>query len=252
MDHSGGDELTGVPEAIHSTAVLMSENGASLTLAESIKPEIKTQGGLGKWSKRGPEYRQQFIEGLIKVLPQSGAFLFGFSARESTINANKDLIVSELGFSEKYSVSTDKKGRQIWSFQPVKNQEGEIVEFVLRESQVMMLLWISHFLARGNKEFFAVLEKSRTDLNMGVLDLFMNKFANDGQDRPGCRAFLHLALSNFFQVRSITFVETNGNDAEMVVDNLAGLLRDHALHPLRYPSFPRLLATGFVHYESTE
>jgi len=260
MDHSPTEQFLGEPSLWHTTVLLLSEGKECSDLAEAIAAIINPiSKRLKKWSQaKGGKYRGKFAQTLKAKLPGSGVMILATSAREQTMGSNKVMLIRELDLNGRYREEVQTKGKvkaRIGPFTDLRTRENHFFE--LAENRALMILWIAHFTCRMHSYLADELKKAFPDLvSVDWLPIFIDKFAGDNvHAHPSMQLFQALVTHQILRtgkgnIRVAFFHDKAPDEANHLVDNIAGLFNELKNSPASYRNFLGVLGSGNIYWES--
>jgi hypothetical protein len=260
MDHSISEQLTGHPDAWHTTAIALSEGGEVSDLANRIAQGIfPRKPHLRKWSDgRGSSkqrYRDAFSRELARHLPSAKVYLLATSATEATITNNREQLLRELGIADLSQEIIRPNGHTILRVGPYVHKElGTDHYFELPLNRAIMVIWIAHFVARMHRMLRLQFQHAQSE--PVVIDWFFyhDKFAGDSPDVSPATSFFQTLVSGNISngnVRSGFFAQSDTVDADILADNLAGLFNNSREMENQSPDLLSILKSGCVYYETS-
>jgi hypothetical protein len=259
MDHSITEQLTGDPEAWHTTAIALSEGGEVSDLASRIAEGIfPREPRLRKWSagrvagKR--KYRLAFSEELAKHLPHAKVNLLAISATEAIISHTREQLVRELRIDDILQEIVGPRGTSTLRVGPYTHHESgayHFFEFPL--NRALMIIWVAHFVARMHRMIRLQLQGSQVDPVTVDWFFYHDKFAGDSSySSPAMSFFQVLVSANITEgnVRSAFFVDSDKVNADLFADNVAGLLNTARQTRHEFTALSTVLSSGAVYYEA--
>lgn len=259
MDHSVSEQLNGTPSLWHTSVLLLSEGTECSDLAKAIATIINPLSKrLKKWSQtKGGRYRKNFCQQLMAALPRSGVMIFATSAREITIESNKDHVIRELDLINHYKTQGQQGQTVRVRIGPLTDSTGQDHFFELPENRAVMVLWIAHFTCRMHTYLAGELKKTVPNLfSVDWLPIYVDKFAGDNVHAfPSMQLFQsvvthHILRSGLGNVRVAFFHEKDADRANVLADNVAGLFNESKNRPSTYSDLPALIQNGCIYWES--
>jgi hypothetical protein len=260
MDHSITEQLTGRADAWHTTVIALSEGGEVSNLANRIAQGIfPAKPHLRKWSDgRGASkqrYHEAFSRELARHLPLAKVYLLATSATETTITKNREQLLQELGMADISQEIIRPSGRVVLRVGPFVHKElGTDHYFELPLNRAIMIVWIAHFVSRMHRMLRLQLQNAQPEPVIVDWFFYHDKFAGDSPDTSPATSFFQTLVSGNISngnVRSGFFVQSDTVDADLLADNLAGLINNSCETNNRSQDLLSILNSGCVYYETS-
>ncbi|HWA47186.1 MAG TPA: hypothetical protein VG742_02880 [Dongiaceae bacterium] len=243
MDHSPSEQLGKDPTEWHTTAIIASEGGEHLLLADDIANRMKIQGGtLKRWARNPPgsAYRAKFEATFAERASSYPVHVRAVSVQSETMVRAFPNLLTHLQLAS-YVEAFTRNNKPYLRFGPFTrmragapiNQQGEPVKFELPESQAVPIVFMCHSLLHAHRSVMQELVADSPELEWIDWQLTPNKFPRD-IDGPVARLF-HAIISLAEDARMIegnlrilTLLESKQDHGSALADNLAGLLNQKA------------------------
>jgi hypothetical protein len=254
MDHSPSEQLTGVMEDWHTTALILSSGFEHVQLANRLAIRLNPRSkALRKWNKRSKVYQRSFLPFFLDELREfPSVYVFAISAQESDIRASTAHFISELGL-ENYFRRVETPDKTTITIGPVINAStSEEFTIALSENRALMCLFVAHFVIRMKHRMY---EAANSSVNKTAGHINWNFYGDKfpGPSNSDMDLMFQVLTSFDRGTGSIVwgyFKDGDTVETDLLADNLAGALSVALANPCGPIITPSNAgSTGFFYWE---
>lgn len=236
MDHSPSEQLE--DSIWHTSVLILSPAVEHAALARKIAAKLQRHGSqLLKWTRKGASYKTAVAKTFQAEFPNFPIYVFGISAKGSTIRQCESHYVSELGIAGIYHKTVNHSGKPKVLIGPLfRENNPQEINVELPENRALMVLHIAHFVRRMHLSMWQAVQDNGARPTAMNWDFFADKFP--GARGDGMDLAFHALLSPSRALGRILwgyFVEGDKVETDLLADNLAGAIREMQTDPAIYP-----------------